>query len=461
MPKDSLAFTVDIDGNVAPAPRGVQLKLAVVAGPDEGVEVPLDGTVEIGADPACGLRLSDRAASRKHATVSATSKGIVVKDLGSKNGTSIAGVKIGEATVPMGTVLVIGKTHVSVQARFHMRQLAPSEENAFGELLGRSLAMREVFAILERVAPSHATVLVEGESGTGKELVGRSIHAASPRSAGPLVVFHCGAVPSELAESELFGHKKGAFSGATSDRQGAFQRAHGGTIVLDELGELPLDLQPKLLRVLESGEVRPVGEDVARKVDVRVVASTNRDLHAEVQRGRFRPDLYYRLEVVRVRIPPLRIRPDDVPLLVEKLLAGRLPPGDRIEGENLARLVAYAWPGNVRELKNVLERAVTLGASRDGAPAPFAQLVLDLGPASSAPSTLGVEFPGVASHLPYKEAKAQLVGAFDRAYVAALLERNKGNILRAAQAADISRKHLYELLEKIAARADDEDATSR
>jgi DNA-binding NtrC family response regulator len=354
----------------------------------------------------------------------------------------------------MGTVLVIGKTHVSVQARFHMRQLAPSEENAFGELLGRSLAMREVFAILERVAPSHATVLVEGESGTGKELVARSIHAASPRSAGPLVVFHCGAVPSELAESELFGHKKGSFSGATSDRQGAFQRAHGGTIVLDELGELPLDLQPKLLRVLESGEVRPVGEDVARKVDVRVVASTNRDLHAEVQRGRFRADLYYRLEVVRVRIPPLRTRPDDVPLLVEKLLAGRLPPGDRIEGENLARLVAYAWPGNVRELKNVLERAVTLGASRDGSPAPFAQLVLDLGPASSAPATLGVEFPGVASHLPYKEAKAQLVGAFDRAYVTALLERNKGNILRSAQAADISRKHLYELLEKIAASAD-------
>src|SRR5213075_70027 len=164
------------------------------------------------------------------------------------------------------------------------------------------------------------TVLVEGESGTGKELVARSLHAASPRSKGPYVVFDCSAVPSELAESELFGHKKGAFSGATSDRAGAFQRADGGTLCLDELGELPLDLQPKLLRVLETGEVRSVGSDTPRQVDVRLVASTNRDLHAETKRGRFRSDLYYRLEVVRVRMPPLRQRPKDIPGLIAKPL---------------------------------------------------------------------------------------------------------------------------------------------
>src|SRR5262249_28857034 len=280
-----------------------------------------------------------------------------------------------EAVVPVGAVLGVGKSAVAVQPRWHRREVPPSDKRAFGDLIGGSVAMREIFAILERLADTDVPLLVEGESGTGKELVARSVHEASRRGQGPYVVFDCGAVPAELAESELFGHKKGAFSGAVSDRAGAFQRASGGTLCLDELGELPVDLQPKLLRVLETSEVRPVGEDNLRKVDVRVVASTNRDLHAEAQRGRFRADLLYRLDVVKVGMPPLRQRPEDIPALVARLLEGKVPSGDAIAGENLQTLMGYAWPGNVRELRNTLARAVALANRPGEPPVPFAQLV--------------------------------------------------------------------------------------
>ena len=423
------------------------MKVVVVAGPDEGREVPLDRTVEIGADPTCQLVLQDASVSRKHASVSIASGKLVVRDLGSRNGTLFGGARIKEAQVPLGAVLTIGKTTIAIQPRWYIREVSPSKARSFGELVGESVPMREVFALLERAAPADVTVLIEGESGTGKELAARSIHAASSRAKGPYVVFDCGSVPAELAESELFGHKRGAFSGATADRQGAFQRAHGGTLCLDELGELPLELQPKLLRVLEAGEVRPVGEDAPRKVDVRVLAATNRDLNAEAQRGRFRHDLLYRLEVVRVRLPPLRQRPGDIPALVTHLLSGKLPHGDEIGGDNLARLMSYSWPGNVRELRNALARAVTL-AGTPGKPAPFAKLVFNLGPASSAPATIGAEFPGVSSKVPYKEAKAQLLESFERAYVSSLMEHHGGNIQRAAAAAGLSRKHLYELLRR-------------
>ncbi|MBX3234456.1 MAG: sigma 54-dependent Fis family transcriptional regulator [Labilithrix sp.] len=450
MSGSSLGYTVDIgDGEAAGTP--VALKLVVVDGPDAGAEVPIDGPSEIGAEPGCALVLSDPAVSRRHARVAIGNGNIVVTDLESRNGTFVGEARIREAELPIGSVLRIGKSLVAVQLRWRIREVPPSNARSFGDLYGESLAMREIFAILERVARSDVTVLVEGESGTGKELVARSIHRASRRASGPYVVFDCSAVPADLAESELFGHKKGAFSGATADRPGAFRSAHGGTLCLDELGELPLDLQPKLLRALENREVRAVGEDAPRKIDVRVIASTNRDLHAEVQRGRFRADLLYRLEVVRVRMPPLRARPDDIAGLVERLLENDLPPGDRIEGENLKKLAAYAWPGNVRELKNTLARAVALGAGPDG-PARFTDLVFNVGPATAAPATIGFEFPGVAEPMPFKDAKAQLVEAFERAYVAALRKRHPGNVQRAADAAGLSRKHLYELLKRVEGR---------
>lgn len=426
----------------------IPLKLVVTSGADEGNEVPLQTTVELGTHPSCGLVLTDPAVSRKHLLVVLSDGKVVAKDLGSRNGTFFGGARIHEIELPVGAMLALGHTEIAVQSRWYVREVAPSTARSFGDLFGESVAMREVFAILERAALSDATVLIEGESGTGKELAARSLHQASSRTKQPYVIFDCGSVPAELAESELFGHVRGAFSGATSTRAGAFQQADGGTLCLDEVGELPLDLQPKLLRVIETGEVRAVGSDTPRKVDVRIVASTNRDLHAESRRGRFRSDLFYRLEVIRVRMPPLRQRPEDTPGLIVNLLAGKLPAGDTIAGPNLRKLAGYGWPGNVRELRNALARAVTLGMTPSG-PASFEKLIFNMGPASSMPLTLGAEFPGVTSNVPYKEAKEQLIASFDQVYLAALLDRHHGNVTKAAQSAGLSRKHLHDLLKKL------------
>lgn len=441
--------TIDIAGTGAGTAAPVPLKIVVLSGPDEGKEAPLGPSCEVGSDPDCDFVLNDPSVSRRHARITIERDSVQVRDLKSRNGTFVGETRVREASARLGAVLRFGRTYAVVQPKWLVREVAPSVARSFGELFGESLAMREVFAVLERVAQSDVTVLVEGESGTGKELVARSLHAASPRAKGPYVVFDCSAVPTELAESELFGHKKGAFSGAASDRAGAFQRAHGGTICLDELGELPLELQPKLLRVLESHEVRPVGEDAPRKVDVRVIASTNRDLHAEAQRGRFRPDLLYRLEVVKVRMPPLRNRPDDIKGLVARMLEGKLPAGDEPGGENMNKLLGYAWPGNVRELRNLLARAVALATPPGGSPAAFDKLVFNLGPASEGPATIGPEYPGVSQLMPYKDAKAQLLESFEHAYFTALLKRFPNNVQRAAAAAGLSRKHVYEVLKRL------------
>jgi len=443
--------TIEARGPASKRPSGPgPLKLVVVAGPDQGREAPFEGSARIGADPSSTLVLHDRSVSRNHVTIEEQGARIVVKDPGSRNGTFFGGARIKEGEVPVGAVLMLGDSAVAIQPRWFVREVVASENRSFGELLGESLAMREIFAVLERVAPTNVTVLIEGESGTGKELAARSIHAASPRASQPYVVFDCASVPSELAESELFGHKKGAFSGAVSDRAGAFQRAHGGTLCLDEMGEMPIDLQPKLLRALETGDVRSVGDDTTRKVDVRVVASTNRDLRAESQRGRFRADLLYRLEVVKVRIPPLRNRPEDIQGLVEAILAGKVQ--GPYEGPVMSRLMAYGWPGNVRELRNVLTRAMALA----GANPKFDALAFNLGPASEGPATIGMDFPGVARPLPFKEAKAQLLASFERSYVSALLERHQNNVQQAAAAAGLSRKHLYNLMNSIEDDGDDE-----
>lgn len=423
----------------------VPVKLVVVQGPDEGREIAVERAVRIGTDPGCPFQLTDPSVSREHCVVSAIAGQVAVKDLGSRNGTFLGTAQITEASVPLGALLLLGNTTLAVQPRLHVREVAPSSERLFGDLYGESVAMREVFAILARVAQTDATVLIEGESGTGKELVARAIHRHSGRRDANYVVFDCAAVPPQLAESELFGHKRGAFSGAVEDREGAFHRANGGTICLDEIGELPLELQPKLLRVLETGEVRRVGDDTMRKVDVRVVSATNRDLRAEAQRGTFRTDLLYRLDVVKVRMPPLRHRPEDIAGLVSKLLSDKLVPGDEVGGDNLRKLMGYAWPGNVRELRNMLDRAVALAPSR---PARFEDLIFNLGVHEPSPLTIGPTFPGVAGALPYKEAKAQLLGSFDRAYVEALLERHAGNVSRAADAAGLSRRALYDLIKR-------------
>jgi transcriptional regulator with GAF, ATPase, and Fis domain len=440
--------TVDVGSTDIPETGRTKLKVVVIAGEDEGLEAALDEIVTVGADNASSIVLSDRAVSRHHLRLELSGGKVTAKDLGSRNGTFLGGARVKEIELPMGAVLTLGSSAISLQPRWFVREVAPSQNKRFGEVLGESLLMREIFAILERVARTDVTVLVEGESGTGKELIARSIHAASARADKPYVVFDCGSVPSELAESELFGHVRGAFSGAIASRAGAFPQADGGTLFLDEIGELPIDLQPKLLRVLETTEVKPVGSDTARKVSVRVVAATNRDLHAEVRRGRFRSDLLYRLDVLKLRVPPLRQRPEDLRLLIAKLLEGKLRDSE-IGGENLKKLSAYAWPGNVRELRNMLARAVTLATVSDAQRPSFAELVFNLGPAFAAPATLGTEYPGVSSRVPYKDAKEQVLLSFNRAYVSALLDRHKGSVREAAKEASLSRKHFYELMRRV------------
>jgi DNA-binding NtrC family response regulator len=451
------------DAPAHPAIEAVPAKIAVVGGPDEGREASLRGVVLVGSSPDAHLVLTDPHVSRRHARFGLMGDRAMVHDEGSRNGTHLNGGRVTHAEVPFGAVVYLGpSTAVAVQAHWQTREVPPSQNDHFGELFGRSLAMREVFAMLERVAPTDVPVLIEGETGTGKELAARSIHAASPRRNGPYVVFDCGSVPRELAESELFGHKRGAFTGAVTGRGGAFHRAHGGTIVLDEIGELPIELQPKLLRVLETGEVRSVGDDVARKVDVRVLAATNRDLHAEARRGTFRQDLVYRLDVVRIRLPPLRFRPDDVASLAERLLTGHTDPSEKVAGPNLERLLSYAWPGNVRELRNALMRAVVLAERPAGRKPRFAELVLNVDPGAAPARTIGIGYPGVSSPLPFKTAKEQLIAAFERAYLEALLPRHRGVVTHAAEAAGISRKHLHDLIRRLGVEADcqDEEATA-
>jgi transcriptional regulator with GAF, ATPase, and Fis domain len=312
--------------------------------------------------------------------------------------------------------------------------------------------MRELFARLERIAASDATVLVTGETGTGKELVAEAIHERSPRAAGPFVVLDCGAIPPNLVESELFGHERGAFTGALGAHAGAFERAHGGTVFLDELGELPLELQPKLLRVLERREIRRLGGSKPIEVDLRVVAATNRDLAVEVNRGRFREDLYYRLAVVQVVVPPLRERREDIPLLVEHFLAA-LPGGERtrLAPETIDLLRRHDWPGNVRELRNVLERAVLFA---DAAPPPPGPGLAPRAPAPPAPPAFAPDALNVAIDptVPFKQAKQALVEEFERRYVTALLERHGGNISAAAREAGIDRMSIHKMLHRLRIR---------
>jgi DNA-binding NtrC family response regulator len=311
--------------------------------------------------------------------------------------------------------------------------------------------MREIFSLVRDIASSDATVVVEGETGTGKELVAQAIHELSPRASGPLVVFDCTNQPRDLIESSLFGHVKGAFTGATSARQGAFERASGGTIFLDELGEFGLELQPKLLRVLESREVQKVGGESYTPVDVRVIAATNRNLRSEVRSGLFREDLYYRLAVVRIKLPALRDRPDDIPRLVEHFLAAT-GADFTVDPASYDHLRAYAWPGNVRELKNVVERAAALSRGKRGVDLSRFLLDDEDDPARERSATP----ESAPTHLSFKEAKGQIISDFESRYVEKLLREHDNNISVAAREAGIDRKHFKDLMRKYGIEAKDD-----
>jgi transcriptional regulator with GAF, ATPase, and Fis domain len=442
--------------------RRLQLsRLVVIEGPDRGKELAIQTErVTIGRGLICSLVLTDTAISATHFEIEAQERGFLLRDLDSTNGTSCGEVKVREAWLAHGQIVRAGQTALRFESLEGTVDLAVSVRDSFHELLGQSPRMREIFLLLERVAPTDLTVLVRGETGTGKELVARALHRASPRSLRPLVVQDCSAIPKDLIESTLFGHEKGSFTGAVERKIGCFEQAEGGTIFLDEVGELDLSLQPKLLRVLESRMIKRVGGTREIPVDVRVVAATNRDLRKMVTTGTFREDLYYRLGVISVELPALRERPDDIPALVENFLAQvatRRFPGEsrhfEVTQEAIERLLAYGWPGNVRELRNTVERAASLSEST-------LLGVTDLLPSSR--TNLMPVGPGSAGRfveegLPFKEAKQRVIDEFEAAYLRALFDRHGDNVTRSAQAAGLTRYHLRELAKRYGIRNSDGD----
>jgi DNA-binding NtrC family response regulator len=395
--------------------------------------------VVVGAHATCDLVLVDAQVSRRHAEVAIVPEGIRIRDLGSTNGTWWQGTKVGEVVVPSGATVQFGATSVRISAA-EARSLPPSEHDHFGAMAGNSVAMRELFAVLELASPSEATVLIEGESGTGKELAARAIHEASGRAHGPFVVVDCSAITESLFDAQLFGHVRGAFTGAERDRKGAFVEASGGTLFLDELGELPLPAQAKLLRVLEAQTVQPVGADRPVTVDTRVVAATHRDLSRMVVAKEFRFDLFYRLAVVHVALPPLRERLEDLPHLIATFYRGRKLEAGPIDGDNLERMRRHAWPGNIRELRNVLERAWAMS----GPGTQFRELRLWLDPGAAPPQLAEV----IDTALPFKEAKERWNDHFERRYVAMVFATHASNVTHAAEHAGLSRRHFRELLYK-------------
>jgi len=428
--------------------RFPRFRLTVIDGPDK--DRAIDGgaaELAIGTAPANAVILSDPAVSRYHIAITPTPRGHLVRDLGSTNGTMINGVGIERAYLAPGAVIAIGQSRLRFDALGGEERAALSSDARWGRALGASEAMRRIFAVLPRLAESDATILLEGETGTGKGLLAEAIHDASPRAGGPFVVLDCGSIPPTLIESELFGHEKGSFTGATAARVGGFEAARGGTVFLDEIGELPLDMQPKLLRAIEDRVVKRVGGNEAIKLDIRIVAATNRDLRTEINQGRFRSDLFYRLNTFRLRIPPLRERRDDVALLVAHFYR-QLSPGDAAPpAELLAELARHDWPGNVRELRAAVERAVLLGD-----PAVWRALSGD-GDPGDAPAPTSEE--QLSDGTSFRAAKERAVAAWERGYVRALIARHDGNLSRAARAVRMDRNHLRELLRRHRISADD------
>ncbi len=410
-----------------------------IAGPDRGDSTSIRENQEVyfGSSPDCEMRLTDKTVSRRHLKAILQDNKAILIDQGSTNGTFIHGSRFKEIEIGHGSEFKLGRTVIKYLPEEEVVEPEPSAEQCFGQLVGGDTKIRQLFKLMADISPTDATCLIEGETGTGKELIAEEIHNHSSRKNGPFVVFDCGSVPRELIESALFGHLKGSFTGAVSDRKGAFAEAHGGTIFLDEIGEMALDLQPSLLRVLDKRAIRRVGSNTYDKIDVRVVAATNRDLRQEVQDKKFREDLYYRLAVIRVSVPPLRERGSDIATLIQYFI-------DRFSGnrrlaitpEDMQTLRRYTWPGNVRELRNAIERACLL-ANGD-----YISLDDALQHDDSAPAM------GVRTDLPFKEAKGQLVEMFEREYIEDLMARHSMNLSSAAREAQIDRKHLRELIRK-------------
>jgi two-component system response regulator GlrR len=425
--------------------RGDGHAVVVVSGPAAGVRRLIDEEeIRIGKAPGNHLCVADPTVSRFHCVIERTGRGLLLRDLGSFNGTQVGGCWVESAYVVPEIPITIGNSVMQVcPAEDH----APAPRTDGPRILGTSPAIQRIVGLLPRLAAANATVLLEGETGTGKSMIAELIHLMGPRGAGPFVVVDCGALSPALIESELFGHERGAFTGATERRLGAFEAAQGGTVFLDEIGELPLALQPKLLRALEERVIRRLGSTQQVRLDVQMIAATNRDLRQAVADGRLRTDLYYRLDVLRLRIPALRDRREDIPQLVEHFCQrtrAEITPSrlERLKEDFQERL----WPGNVRELRNAVERAVLLGEwgtdltverptdeEAGGTPAPLLDAPAD---------------DSVLLSVPFRTAKEGAIARWERRYLAALMQRARGSISQAARLAQVDRSHLRDLLRR-------------
>jgi DNA-binding NtrC family response regulator len=429
-------------------------RLEVVAGPDAGLRAELAQPLIVLGRHGADLTLSDPKVSGVHCELRLTADGYRLRDLGSTNGTHVRGVRVVDGFIAPGATIQLGKSAVVFTPLDDAVALPLWADDRLAGMVGSSAAMRHLFQLVDRFAAAEATVLIHGETGTGKELVADAIHQRSPRARGPFQVLDCSAIPEQLFEDQIFGHEAGAFTGAGRATVGVFEAAHGGTLFLDEIGELPLDVQAKLLRAVETRRVRRIGGARTLVCDVRIVAASNRDLAAEVNRGSFRADLYYRLAVAKLEVPPLRERLDDLELLVAHFLrqldgAGVAPlPADFLE-----RARRHTWPGNVRELRNAVERAALLphhpaladvdgGGGGGGAGAGAGAGAGGAGGAGGGAGA-GVGRAGAMAAIelgvPFKVAKQRLVDDFDRRYLEALLAHHDGNISAAARTAGIDR----------------------
>jgi two-component system nitrogen regulation response regulator GlnG len=430
--------------STAPVPSAGQrcFELLVVDGNSKGRTLVLHpGVYVVGKGGECALVIDDSFVSREHVRLTVQPGLVALRDLGSKNGTFVAGARISEAVLSDGALLRLGRTTLRL-TELPRDDDAAAGPTQFGRMAGQSLAMRRLFELMGRVAQSDSSVLIEGETGTGKEVCAEAIHAASARAQGPFVICDLAGINRTLLESELFGHLRGAFTGAVGDRVGLVAKADGGTLFLDEIGELDKDLQTRLLRLLEQHQYKPIGATTFKTSNLRVVAATNRDLLAEVNAGQFRSDLFYRLAVVRLKLPPLRSRIEDVPILVRQMLRDRpleLPL------ETLACLAEHAWPGNVRELRNTIERALSL---------------LQPGARELPPVLLGLETPGAAaaaSEAPaqasgdtFAQARDRMLSTWEQHYLRMLMQRADGNLSKASREAGIERTYLRRLLKRYA-----------
>jgi DNA-binding NtrC family response regulator len=429
--------------------RGGRIKPAKNAGGAGAAWVEI-GTepVVVGRNAACQLVLDDGKVSAVHTELVAAEQGVRVRDLGSRNGTFVGGVRVGEVYLAGPTKLRIGETEIVFEPVLPQR-IAVSSVPSFGPMVAVSPMMRAIFERLTKVAPTDLTLLITGETGTGKELVAQAMHKASPRAPKPFVVVDCGSIPPTLAEATLFGHERGAFTGAVDKRPSPFQEADGGTIFLDELGELPPDVQPKLLRALAERRIKPVGGSAYREVDVRVLAATRRDLVRAVNSGTFRSDLYFRIAQVKIELPALRQRLEDIPILVRRMLKdlGDEAAYERIANTTLERLMRHDWPGNVRELRNAVQVAQALAGEGEEL-----DIVAHLGALTESPLA-GPIFGGGGGALgvkgqKFQDAKRDVLARFERDYFAALSEEAKGNVSEMARRAGMERAHVRAYLRR-------------